>query len=250
MKTYRYIWLIGINLDIIPAVDVKDGKCVRLYQGDYDKETVFSTDPVSVAVGWQEMGAERIHVVDLDGASSGSQLNFQVIERMISCLTIPVQVGGGIRTESNVLTMMDIGVNRVVLGTIAVENKELVRSIVDRFGTESIIVGIDVRDDLVSIKGWKESTVVTSFDLMKDMYSIGVRRFVYTDISRDGTLMEPNFQSIKQIVNRSDANIIASGGVSSLGHIEQLAGLGVEGVIIGKALYTGDINLHEAISIC
>ena len=146
--------------------------------------------------------------------------------------------------------MMDIGVNRVVLGTIAVENKELVRSIVDRFGTESIIVGIDVRDDLVSIKGWKESTVVTSFDLMKDMYSIGVRRFVYTDISRDGTLMEPNFQSIKQIVNRSDANIIASGGVSSLGHIEQLAGLGVEGVIIGKALYTGDINLHEAISIC
>tara|TARA_B100001750_G_scaffold190329_1_gene160437 strand:- start:4262 stop:4990 length:729 start_codon:yes stop_codon:yes gene_type:complete len=242
--------LIGINLDIIPAVDVKDGKCVRLYQGDYDKETVFSTDPVSVAVGWQEMGAERIHVVDLDGASSGSQLNFQVIERMISCLTIPVQVGGGIRTESNVLTMMDIGVNRVVLGTIAVENKELVRSIVDRFGTESIIVGIDVRDDLVSIKGWKESTVVTSFDLMKDMYSIGVRRFVYTDISRDGTLMEPNFQSIKQIVNRSDANIIASGGVSSLGHIEQLAGLGVEGVIIGKALYTGDINLHEAISIC
>ncbi len=237
-------------MDIIPAVDVKDGKCVRLYQGDYDKETVFSTDPVSVAVGWQEMGAERIHVVDLDGASSGSQLNFQVIERMISCLTIPVQVGGGIRTESNVLTMMDIGVNRVVLGTIAVENKELVRSIVDRFGTESIIVGIDVRDDLVSIKGWKESTVVTSFDLMKDMYSIGVRRFVYTDISRDGTLMEPNFQSIKQIVNRSDANIIASGGVSSLGHIEQLAGLGVEGVIIGKALYTGDINLHEAISIC
>ena len=203
-----------------------------------------------MAVGWQEMGAERIHVVDLDGASSGSQLNFQVIERMISCLTIPVQVGGGIRTESNVLTMMDIGVNRVVLGTIAVENKELVRSIVDRFGTESIIVGIDVRDDLVSIKGWKESTVVTSFDLMKDMYSIGVRRFVYTDISRDGTLMEPNFQSIKQIVNRSDANIIASGGVSSLGHIEQLAGLGVEGVIIGKALYTGDINLHEAISIC
>ena len=237
-------------MDIIPAVDVKDGKCVRLYQGDYDKETVFSTDPVSVAVGWQEMGAERIHVVDLDGASSGSQLNFQVIERMISCLTIPVQVGGGIRTESNVLTMMDIGVNRVVLGTIAVENKELVRSIVDRFGTESIIVGIDVRDDLVSIKGWKESTVVTSFDLMKDMYSIGVRRFVYTDISRDGTLMEPNFQSIKQIVNRSDANIIASGGVYSLGHIEQLAGLGVEGVIIGKALYTGDINLHEAISIC
>ena len=237
-------------MDIIPAVDVKDGKCVRLYQGDYDKETVFSTDPVSVAVGWQEMGAERIHVVDLDGASSGSQLNFQVIERMISCLKIPVQVGGGIRTESNVLTMMDIGVNRVVLGTIAVENKELVRSIVDRFGTESIIVGIDVRDDLVSIKGWKESTVVTSFDLMNDMYSIGVRRFVYTDISRDGTLMEPNFESIKQIVNRSDANIIASGGVSSLGHIEQLAGLGVEGVIIGKALYTGDINLHEAISIC
>ena len=237
-------------MDIIPAVDVKDGKCVRLYQGDYDKETVFSTDPVSVAVSWQKMGAERIHVVDLDGASSGSQLNFQVIERMISCLTIPVQVGGGIRTESNVLTMMDIGVDRVVLGTIAVENKELVRSIVDRFGTESIIVGIDARDDLVSIKGWKESTAVSSFDLMNDMYNIGVRRFVYTDISRDGTLMEPNFESIKQIVNCSDANIIASGGVSSLGHIEQLAGLGVEGIIIGKALYTGDINLHEAISIC
>jgi len=241
--------LIGINVDIIPAVDVKDGKCVRLYQGDYDKETVFSTDPVSVAAGWQDMGAERIHIVDLDGASSGSQLNFQVIQRIISSLTIPVQVGGGIRTESNVATMMDIGVDRVVLGTIAVENKELVRSILNRFGEESVVVGIDVRDDLVSIKGWKESTIVSSFDLIDDMYGIGVRRFVYTDISRDGTLFEPNFESIEQILNRSDANIIASGGVSSLSHIEQLARLGVEGVIIGKALYTGDINLHEAISV-
>lgn len=236
-------------MDIIPAVDVKDGKCVRLYQGDYDKETVFSTDPVSVAAGWQDMGAERLHIVDLDGASSGSQLNFQVIQRIISSLTIPVQVGGGIRTESNVATMMDIGVDRVVLGTIAVENKELVRSILNRFGEESVVVGIDVRDDLVSIKGWKESTIVSSFDLIDDMYGIGVRRFVYTDISRDGTLLEPNFESIEQILNRSHANIIASGGVSSLSHIEQLARLGVEGVIIGKALYTGDINLHEAISV-
>ena len=236
-------------MDIIPAIDIKDGKCVRLYQGDYDKETIFSTDPVSVAVDWQEMGAERIHIVDLDGAASGNQRNFQVIKMMISCLAIPVQVGGGIRTESNVVTMMDIGVDRVILGTMAVENKEIVQSIVDRFGVESVIVGIDVRDDLVSIKGGKKSTFVSSSDLMDEMYRIGVRRFVYTDISRDGTLMEPNFQSIEQIVNRSDANIIASGGVSSLGHIKQLAGLGVEGVIIGKALYTGDINLNEAISI-
>ena len=236
-------------MDIIPAIDIKDGKCVRLYQGDYDRETIFSTDPVSVAVDWQEMGAERIHIVDLDGAASGNQRNFQVIKMMISCLAIPVQVGGGIRTESNVVTMMDIGVDRVILGTMAVENKEIVQSIVDRFGVESVIVGIDVRDDLVSIKGWKKSTFVSSSDLMDEMYRIGVRRFVYTDISRDGTLMEPNFQSIEQIVNRSDANIIASGGVSSLGHIKQLAGLGVEGVIIGKALYTGDINLNEAISI-
>lgn len=236
-------------MDIIPAIDIKDGKCVRLYQGDYDRETIFSTDPVSVAVDWQEMGAERIHIVDLDGAASGNQRNFQVIKMMISCLAIPVQVGGGIRTESNVVTMMDIGVDRVILGTMAVENKEIVQSIVDRFGVESVIVGIDVRDDLVSIKGWKKSTFVSSSDLMDEMYRIGVRRFVYTDISRDGTLMEPNFQSIEQIVSRSDANIIASGGVSSLGHIKQLAGLGVEGVIIGKALYTGDINLNEAISI-
>ena len=236
-------------MDIIPAIDIKDGKCVRLYQGDYDKETIFSTDPVSVAVDWQEMGAERIHIVDLDGAASGNQRNFQEIKMMISCLAIPVQVGGGIRTESNVVTMMDIGVDRVILGTMAVENKEIVQSIVDRFGVESVIVGIDVRDDLVSIKGWKKSTFVSSSDLMDEMYRIGVRRFVYTDISRDGTLMEPNFQSIEQIVSRSDANIIASGGVSSLGHIKQLAGLGVEGVIIGKALYTGDINLNEAISI-
>ena len=236
-------------MDIIPAIDIKDGKCVRLYQGDYDKETIFSTDPVSVAVDWQEMGAERIHIVDLDWSASGNQRNFQVIKMMISCLAIPVQVGGGIRTESNVVTMMDIGVDRVILGTMAVENKEIVQSIVDRFGVESVIVGIDVRDDLVSIKGWKKSTFVSSSDLMDEMYRIGVRRFVYTDISRDGTLMEPNFQSIEQIVSRSDANIIASGGVSSLGHIKQLAGLGVEGVIIGKALYTGDINLNEAISI-
>ena len=159
-------------MDIIPAIDIKDGKCVRLYQGDYDRETIFSTDPVSVAVDWQEMGAERIHIVDLDGAASGNQRNFQVIKMMISCLAIPVQVGGGIRTESNVVTMMDIGVDRVILGTMAVENKEIVQSIVDRFGVESVIVGIDVRDDLVSIKGWKESTFVSSSDLMDGMYRI------------------------------------------------------------------------------
>jgi phosphoribosylformimino-5-aminoimidazole carboxamide ribotide isomerase len=236
-------------LNIIPAIDIKDGKCVRLYQGDYDKETVFSTDPVSVAMRWQEIGAKRIHVVDLDGASSGNQLNFQIIHRMVSSLTIPVQIGGGLRTESTVATVMNIGADRVVLGTIAVENKKLVGNIVNRFGPQSVIVGIDVRGEFVSIKGWKESTVVNSIDLIDDMYGLGVRRFVYTDISRDGTLSEPNFESIKQVIDSSDASIIASGGVSSMNHIEQLSRLGVEGVIIGRALYTGNINLREAISI-
>lgn len=236
-------------MNIIPAIDIKDGKCVRLYQGDYDKETVFSTDPVSVAMRWQEIGAKRIHVVDLDGASSGNQLNFQIIHRMVSSLTIPVQIGGGLRTESTVATVMNIGADRVVLGTIAVENKKLVGNIVNRFGPQSVIVGIDVRGEFVSIKGWKESTVVNSIDLIDDMYGLGVRRFVYTDISRDGTLSEPNFESIKQVIDSSDASIIASGGVSSMNHIEQLSRLGVEGVIIGRALYTGNINLREAISI-
>ena len=236
-------------MNIIPAIDIKDGKCVRLYQGDYDKETVFSTDPVSVAMRWQEIGAKRIHVVDLDGASSGNQLNFQIIHQMVSSLTIPVQIGGGLRTESTVATVMNIGADRVVLGTIAVENKKLVGNIVNRFGPQSVIVGIDVRGEFVSIKGWKESTVVNSIDLIDDMYGLGVRRFVYTDISRDGTLSEPNFESIKQVIDSSDASIIASGGVSSMNHIEQLSRLGVEGVIIGRALYTGNINLREAISI-
>ena len=236
-------------MNIIPAIDIKDGKCVRLYQGDYDKETVFSTDPVSVAMRWQAIGAKRIHVVDLDGASSGNQLNFQIIHQMVSSLTIPVQIGGGLRTESTVATVMNIGADRVVLGTIAVENKKLVGNIVNRFGPQSVIVGIDVRGEFVSIKGWKESTVVNSIDLIDDMYGLGVRRFVYTDISRDGTLSEPNFESIKQVIDSSDASIIASGGVSSMNHIEQLSRLGVEGVIIGRALYTGNINLREAISI-
>jgi len=235
-------------MEIIPAVDIKDGRCVRLYQGDYGQETVFSEDPVAVASSWQAQGASRIHLIDLDGAASGEICNRAVVEAIVKQVGVPVQLGGGIRDEATVSSLLGIGVGRVILGTVAVEQPELVERLCGKFG-EAIVVGIDARDGHVAIHGWQKGTGVSALELCRRMADMGVRRLIYTDIKRDGTLTGPDFKAIAELVGSMDLPVIAAGGISTLGHLRKLGGLGVEGAIVGKALYTGDIDLREALAI-
>ena len=235
-------------MEIIPAIDLKGGRCVRLYQGDYSKETVFSEDPVATALRWQEKGALWLHLVDLDGAASGEVRNGASIESIVRNTRMNIELGGGIRREEVVERLIDLGVKRVILGTVAVEQTELTKRIVKRFG-DAIAVGIDARDSFVTTHGWKKLSNVTAMELSRMMASIGARRIIYTDVKRDGTLTEPNFEVIADLLKNLHIPVIASGGISSIDHLRRLAKIGVEGAIIGKALYTGDIDLSEAIAI-
>jgi len=233
-------------MEVIPAIDLKRGKCVRLYQGDYGQETVFSQEPVDVARRWQELGARRLHIVDLDGAAKGQLCHASLVEEMARLVVIPLQLGGGLRRLETVEQVLELGVERAILGTAAIEDRELIMEVCRKFG-ERIIVSIDARDGYVATHGWRDRTTVTAIALVESVAALGVRRFVYTDIARDGTLSEPNFDAVAELVSKTSLPIIASGGISSLEHIKKLARLGVEGAIIGRALYTGDIDLKEAI---
>lgn len=235
-------------MEIIPAIDIRGGKCVRLYQGDYSRETVFFEDPVAVASRWQVQGASRLHVVDLDGAASGELQNIKVIEGIVGAVSLPIQLGGGIRREETVERLIGMGINRVILGTVAVENLKLVERLCRKF-REAIAVSIDVRDGYVATQGWQRETVTTALKLGRRMAEIGVGRFIYTDIKRDGTLSEPNFEAISELVSGISLPVIAAGGISSISHLEKLKELKVAGAIVGKALYTGDINLGEALKV-
>jgi len=234
-------------MKVIPAIDLKGGKCVRLYQGDYSQETVFSDEPVSVALQWQSLGAQRLHLVDLDGAARGELCHLSLITKIVKRVKIPIQVGGGIRQLATIEQLLEGGVMRVVLGTAAVENPGLVRKACHRFG-EAIIIGIDAREGYVATRGWQKKTDITAFELVQQMAVLGVRRFIYTDILRDGTLTQPNFEAIAELISKTSLPIIASGGVTSVSHLKRLFQLGVEGVIIGRALYTGDVRLEEALA--
>ncbi|MFO8011469.1 MAG: 1-(5-phosphoribosyl)-5-[(5-phosphoribosylamino)methylideneamino]imidazole-4-carboxamide isomerase [Dehalococcoidia bacterium] len=233
-------------MEIIPAVDLRNGKCVRLYQGDYSKETLYADDPVSMALRWQEEGAGRMHLVDLDGAAEGSLRNLPVIEKIVEELNFPVQVGGGIREIQAIRDLTGLGVDRAILGTVALEEPELVREACQEFG-ERIVISIDARDGYVRGRGWVEEGKVPVEAVIRRMEEAGARRFIYTDISRDGTLTEPNFTEIENFRAMTMLPVIAAGGVTKVEHIERLAGLGVEGAIVGRALYTGDIDLREAL---
>lgn len=233
-------------MEIIPAIDLRKGKCVRLYQGDYGKETVFSDDPVSVALRWQSEGAKRLHLVDLDGAARGEPCNLDAIKSIIDAVSIPVQMGGGVRTLETVQRLLDAGIDRVILGTVSVEKPELVKKACKKYG-ERIIVSIDARDRRVATRGWLEKSKVTAGELAIKMIDLGVRRLIYTDISRDGTLTSPNFEAIKELLSQVNVPVIAAGGISSIEHLTRLSRLGVEGAIVGKAIYTSDINLKEAL---
>ena len=234
-------------IEVIPAIDIRDGKCVRLLQGDYGAETVFSQDPAGVARRWEEAGARRIHVVDLDGAREGAQRNSATINAIVSAVDVPVQVGGGIRALETAQALMSAGVDRIVVGTAAVQDPALVQRMASELGQESLVVAVDARDGYVAVNGWTQESRTLATDLVRMMVEQGVGRFMYTDISRDGTLSEPNFTAIESIVQGATANIIAAGGVSSVDHVRRLAALGVEAVVVGIALYTGDVDLSEAL---
>ena len=234
-------------MEIIPSIDLKSGRCVRLYQGDFNRETVFSDDPVSVAHVWQEQGAPRLHLVDLDGAELGTPANLPVIESIVSALDIPVQVGGGVRNRQVAESLYSAGVERVVVGTAAIEDPDLVSELCRKFGGEKVVVAVDARDGMVTTRGWTEGSEVTAPALALRMNSLGVPRVLYTDVSRDGTLTSPNFEANAQLVRETGMKVQASGGVSSLEHISELVRTGAEAVIIGTALYRETIALRDAI---
>ena len=226
---------------------MRAGRCVRLYQGDYKQETVFSDDPLDVALKWQSMGAPRLHIVDLDGAASGEILNLEIIRNIAGAMLIPIQLGGGIRRIDTIEALLKIGIDRVILGTAAVEDPRLISDACRRF-RDSIVVGIDARNGIIATRGWIKETGLTAIELAKSMVKIGVKRFIYTDIERDGTLTEPNFSAIAALIDELGLPVIAAGGISTLNHLKMLQKLGAEGAIVGKALYTGDIKLKQAIS--
>ena len=233
-------------MEVIPAIDLKDGRCVRLLQGDFDKETVFSTDPAAVARRWQEAGAPRIHVVDLQGAASGHAHNSEAVARILEAVDIPIQLGGGVRNMESLEGWLARGVQRVVLGTAAVEDPDFLIEACSKFG-DAVIVGIDARDGKVAASGWTRTTEVDAISFIEGVGELGARRIIYTDIATDGMLKGPNLASVRQITSRTALPIIASGGVSTNDHLLSLKALGVEGAIIGRALYTGDLDLREAI---
>lgn len=229
---------------VIPAIDLRGGRCVRLVQGDYNRETVFSDDPVQVARDWQSAGATMLHVVDLDGARDGVPSQRDIIAAIAAALSIPVQLGGGIRTIDHAAALLDHGVHRIVLGTAAIEQPTLVDALLARYDPERIVVGVDARNGLVATRGWTATSTVSAESLIYDMHARGVRRIVYTDIERDGTLVAPNFEAIERIA-RLGPQVVASGGVALFEHLQTLAAIpGVDEAIVGRALYTGDITLQ------
>jgi len=241
----------GSRMDIIPAVDILGGMCVRLDQGDYARETVFDADPVAVAVRWQEAGASRLHVVDLDGAREGAPRNEDVIRRLLGATTARVEVSGGVRDIEVIQRYLDAGADRVALGTAAVKDQTTLVNAVSLF-RECILVGVDAREGMVATEGWLETSEMRALDLIQQLSEFGVQRIFYTDISRDGMQSGPNFPAIHEVVEHaagfpSPMAVIASGGVSTIGHLRRLDAIGVEGAIIGKALYTGALDLRAAL---
>jgi phosphoribosylformimino-5-aminoimidazole carboxamide ribotide isomerase len=233
---------------IIPAIDIKEGKCVRLREGRFSDMEIFSDDPVTVAVKWVDRGAQMLHIVDLDGARYGKLTNLLLLKQIIKKVNIPVQIGGGIRSYEEAKKLMDLGASRVILGTILWKDKLLARRLFDEF-SEKIIAGIDAREGYVAIEGWRNITSVDALDFAKEMEQLGAKCIIYTDIKRDGTLISPNIENIKKMLKKISISLIASGGVASLDDIRELKKfeyLGLEGIIIGKALYKGNILLEEA----
>ena len=233
--------------EVIPAIDLKGGQAVRLVQGDFDRATVFGNDPPAVARRWAEAGATRLHVVDLDGSKAGAPAQLEVVRAIVEAVDIPVQLGGGMRSIEHVEAAFAVGLERVILGTAAVEDPHVLDAALGRFG-EKIVGGIDARDGKVAVRGWVDTSGTDALELARDLARRGVRTIVYTDIQRDGMLQGPNVEAMARMIEAvPGVAVIASGGVSDLGDLVALAEAGAAGAIVGKALYTGDVDLASAI---
>lgn len=237
---------------IYPAIDIRGGRCVRLVEGRLDRETVYFDDPAAVAGVWQDKGARWLHVVDLDGSFKGSPQNLEVVKRIRERISIPMQLGGGIRDLETIEQLLGIGVNRVILGTVAIDNPELVAAAIKKFGEESIVLGLDARDGKVAIEGWDITSEKSAVDLALEMKAIGIKRINYTDIARDGTLKGVNIPAVEEMARKTGISIIASGGVSTLEdlrEVKKLVEVGVEGAIMGKSLYEKTVSLEDALKL-
>lgn len=233
---------------IFPAIDVVDGKAVRLLKGDYNKMTVYSENPVAVALDFKKAGATSIHLVDLEGAKSGDTPNLETIVAVKKETGLFCEVGGGIRSIETVKTYLDAGLDRVILGTAAVEDEAFLKQSVELYG-EKIAVGVDIKDGYVAIKGWTENSALGAFDFCEKMQAIGVKTLICTDISKDGAMQGTNLALYRELSHRFSVNITASGGVSTIGDVENLRKMDLYGAIIGKAYYTGAIDLAQAIEV-
>lgn len=236
-------------MQVIPAIDIRGGRCTRLYQGDYDRESVFDSDPVDAALRWIDMGAERLHVIDLDGARDGARVNAPTVKRIVESVDVPVQVGGGIRGVDDARQMIDLGVAQVIFGTAAVEHPDEVEYAVSRFGDDRVCVSVDARDGSVRTRGWLGEGSIGAADLMQAMSETrGVRRFIYTDVSRDGTLSHPNFSAVSDMLAAIEYPIVVAGGIATVDDIIRLRDLGAAGAVTGMAIYTGAMDLRAAIN--
>lgn len=237
---------------IFPAIDIKDGQCVRLVQGRAEDKTIYSNEPAKIAQGFAKAGAEWLHVVDLDGAFSGKPTNTKAIEAIRARINIPFQVGGGLRSLQDVELLLKIGANRVIIGTKAVSSPDFIKELLDKFGPEQIVLGVDAKKGMVATEGWVNTHQVSALDFGKQMQELGVRYAVYTDIAKDGLLKGPNLTATKEMALTSQLKIIASGGVTSLEDLQEIKALerdGVIGAIIGKAIYEGELDLSQALEI-
>ena len=236
-------------MQLYPAIDMKNGQCVRLRQGAFKDIPIYSDAPEKVAAHWQEKGASFLHLVDLDGALAGYSVNEEVIRRIADTVSIPIEIGGGIRSKEAVDRMLDLGVRRVIIGTKAAEHPEFLRDMVRTFGEEAIVAGVDAKDGMVAVEGWEKVSSLTASDLCLTMKEFGVRHIVYTDISRDGMLSGPNVEATRKLTEETGLDIIASGGVSCMEDLKCLHEAGIRGAIIGKALYENRIDLAEAVRL-
>lgn len=234
---------------IYPAIDIRGGKCVRLVQGDYNQETVYNESPLAAAQAWEAQGGSYIHLVDLDGAKAGHPVNDEVIGAIAAGVGVPVQVGGGLRTVGDVKRLLSLGVSRVIIGTAAIEDRAFTEEVLGTYG-DKVAIGIDARNGYVATRGWLETSEVKAEELAKELAAKGAETFIFTDISRDGMMQGPNVDAIVSLAKSSGRTVIASGGVSVLDDLVRLneySREGVGGAIVGKALYTGSINLAEAV---
>lgn len=234
---------------IFPAIDIKDNKCVRLLQGDFDKVNIYGDDPSEMAKKWEDKGSQFIHIVSLNGARGEGNMNDESIKKILQTVNIPIQIGGGIREEKRVKELLGLGVNRVILGSMAVKNKELLEELVKKY-KDKIVVSIDAKDGKVATEGWEEVSSVDSLQLCKELEEIGVKTIVYTDISKDGMMTGPNFDIYEKLSKETNLDIIASGGVTTIDDVKKLNSMNLYGAIIGKALYENKIELKEVLSLC